>query len=102
MDKDQTAISEGIFHVNQLIEVKPREDHYFQSIMARSKHSTTGNKGVEGLRQAKKVIIDCDPGGDDCQAMVLAFDMAKKRGIEVLGVTTVAGNGTLEHVVLNA
>ena len=34
--------------------------------------------------------------------MILAFDMAKKRGIEVLGVTTVAGNGTLEHVVLNA
>jgi inosine-uridine nucleoside N-ribohydrolase len=34
--------------------------------------------------------------------MVLAFDMAKKRGIEVLGVTTVAGNGTLEHVTLNA
>ena len=70
--------------------------------MARSKNSITGNKGVEGLRQAKKVIIDCDPGGDDCQAMVLAFDMAKKKGIEIVGVTTVAGNGTLEHVVLNA
>jgi inosine-uridine nucleoside N-ribohydrolase len=70
--------------------------------MSKSKFSLTDNKGVAGLRQAKKIIIDCDPGGDDCQAMILAFDMAKKRGIEVLGVTTVAGNGTLEHVVLNA
>ncbi len=34
--------------------------------------------------------------------MVLAFDMARKRGIEVIGVTTVAGNGTLEHDVLNS
>jgi hypothetical protein len=99
---DAEAAQQDKYHVNQLIEVKPREESYFKTIMARSKHSITGNKGVEGLRQAKKVIIDCDPGGDDCQAMVLAFDMAKKRGIEVIGVTTVAGNGTLEHVVLNA
>jgi purine nucleosidase len=79
-----------------------REEEYYKRIMSTSKHSVTGNKGVKGLRQAKKIIIDCDPGGDDCQAMILAFDMAKKRGIEILGVTTVAGNGTLEHVVLNA
>jgi inosine-uridine nucleoside N-ribohydrolase len=42
------------------------------------------------------VIIDCDPGGDDAQAMVLAFHMAKKMGIEIVGVTTVAGNAVLE------
>jgi hypothetical protein len=49
--------------------------------MSRSKYSTIENQGVKGLRQSKKIIIDCDPGGDDCQAMVLAFDMAKKRGL---------------------
>ena len=70
--------------------------------MSKSKYSIAGNKGVSGLSRAKKVILDCDPGGDDAQAMVLAFDMAKKRGIEILGVTTVAGNAVLEQVVLNA
>jgi inosine-uridine nucleoside N-ribohydrolase len=54
------------------------------------------------MRRPTKVIIDCDPGGDDAQALILALHLARKHGIEVLGVTTVAGNATLEHVVLNA
>ena len=61
--------------------------------MSRSKHSA---EPTCTLIQAKKVILDCDPGGDDAQAMILAFDMAKKRSIEILGVTTVAGNAILE------
>ncbi len=54
------------------------------------------------LQPAKKVIIECDPGGDDAQALILAFHMAKKHGVDILGITTVAGNGTLEHVIYNA
>ena len=50
-------------------------------------------------KRAKKVIIDCDPGGDDAQALILGLYLAKKHDIEILGITCVAGNGTLEHVV---
>ena len=67
----------------------------------KSKYSATGNQGITSLKQATKVIIDCDPGGDDCQALVLAFDLAKRKGIPILGVTTVAGNACLDQVVLN-
>ena len=49
-----------------------------------------------------KVIIDTDPGGDDAQAIVLALYLAKKYNIEVMGLTVMAGNGTLRDVTLNA
>jgi len=49
-----------------------------------------------------KVIIDTDPGGDDAQAIVLAIHLAKKMNVELLGLTVMAGNGTLEDVTLNA
>lgn len=45
------------------------------------------------------VIIDCDPGHDDVFAIWLA---AAHPGIDLRGVTSVAGNGTLEHTTLNA
>ena len=45
----------------------------------------------------KKVIIDCDPGHDDALAILLAAGH-----LEVLGITTVAGNQTLEKVTDNA
>ena len=45
------------------------------------------------------VILDCDPGHDDMLAMVLA---AAHPGLELLAVTTVAGNGTLERTTANA
>ncbi len=44
-----------------------------------------------------KVIIDCDPGHDDALAILLAGQHLK-----VLGITTVAGNQTLEKVTVNA
>lgn len=47
----------------------------------------------------KKVILDCDPGYDDAVAMLLA---AGHPDIEVLAVTTVAGNQTIEKVTTNA
>jgi len=48
---------------------------------------------------ATPVILDCDPGHDDMLAIVLA---AAHPAIELLAITTVAGNGTLERTTANA
>src|SRR5438309_7431893 len=45
------------------------------------------------------VILDCDPGHDDAIALLLALGTPE---IELLGVTTVAGNQTLEKTTANA
>jgi purine nucleosidase/pyrimidine-specific ribonucleoside hydrolase len=47
----------------------------------------------------KPVILDCDPGHDDMVAIMLA---AAHPAIELLAITTVAGNGTLERTTANA
>jgi inosine-uridine nucleoside N-ribohydrolase len=47
----------------------------------------------------KPVIIDCDPGHDDAIALFLALASEE---LDVLGVTTVAGNSTLENTTRNA
>jgi purine nucleosidase len=47
----------------------------------------------------KKIILDCDPGHDDAIAILLAHGSAE---IELLAVTTVVGNQTLEKVTHNA
>jgi len=44
----------------------------------------------------RKVIIDCDPGHDDALAILLAA-----KHLNVLGITTVAGNQSLDKVVSN-
>ena len=49
---------------------------------------------------ARKVIIDCDPGQDDAVALFLA--MASPDELEILGITTVAGNVPLELTQRNA
>ena len=41
----------------------------------------------------KKIILDCDPGHDDAVAIMLA---AANEDIEILGITCVGGNTTLE------
>lgn len=46
-----------------------------------------------------KVIIDTDPGHDDAMALMLA---CKSPELEVLAVTTVAGNSTIENTTRNA
>ncbi|MGW7520496.1 uridine-preferring nucleoside hydrolase UriH [Streptomyces sp. NPDC054796] len=48
---------------------------------------------------AKKIILDCDPGHDDAIAMLLAHGSPD---IELVAVTTVVGNQTLEKVTRNA
>ena len=46
-----------------------------------------------------KVLLDCDPGHDDAIALMLALASPE---LELLGVTTVAGNQTLEKTTANA
>jgi len=48
---------------------------------------------------ATKIILDCDPGHDDAIAMMLAWG---NPDIELVGVTTVMGNQTIEKVTRNA
>ena len=48
----------------------------------------------------KQIILDCDPGQDDAVALALA--MAAKDEIDLLGVTTVAGNVPLNLTQRNA
>ncbi|PKL07394.1 MAG: pyrimidine-specific ribonucleoside hydrolase RihA [Spirochaetae bacterium HGW-Spirochaetae-7] len=45
------------------------------------------------------VIMDCDPGHDDAIALVLAYACPE---IEILAVTTSAGNQTIDKTTLNA
>ncbi len=45
------------------------------------------------------VLIDCDPGHDDVMALTLALIHPE---IDVLGITVVAGNSTLENTATNA
>jgi purine nucleosidase len=48
---------------------------------------------------ASRIILDCDPGHDDAMAILLA---AGSRQIELAGITTVAGNQTLDKTTRNA
>jgi inosine-uridine nucleoside N-ribohydrolase len=45
------------------------------------------------------LLVDCDPGQDDAIALLLALASPE---VEVLGVSTVAGNQTLEKTTTNA
>lgn len=49
--------------------------------------------------EARKIILDCDPGHDDAVAILLAHGSP---AIDLLAVTTVAGNQTLAKVTKNA
>jgi pyrimidine-specific ribonucleoside hydrolase len=54
---------------------------------------------VSGQGPARPVLLDCDPGHDDALAMLLALQRPE---LELLGVSTVAGNSTLENTTRNA
>lgn len=46
----------------------------------------------------RKIILDCDPGHDDAVAIM----MAKHPSLELLGITTVRGNQTVDKTTTNA
>jgi inosine-uridine nucleoside N-ribohydrolase len=46
-----------------------------------------------------RILLDCDPGHDDAIALLLALASPE---VELLGVTTVAGNQTLDKTTANA
>ena len=54
---------------------------------------------ARSIRAVKPIIIDCDPGHDDAAALLLALASDE---VELLGVTTVAGNQTLAKTTANA
>jgi purine nucleosidase len=47
----------------------------------------------------RKIVLDCDPGHDDAIALLVAHGSPE---VDLLAVTTVAGNQTLEKVTRNA
>jgi ribosylpyrimidine nucleosidase len=49
--------------------------------------------------EQRKIILDCDPGHDDAIAIMLA---AKSPALDLLGITVVAGNQTLDKTLINA
>lgn len=49
--------------------------------------------------EAQKIILDCDPGCDDAVAMLLAWGSPV---LELVAVTTVAGNQSIDKVTRNA
>ncbi len=52
------------------------------------------------MAEPRKIIIDTDPGQDDAAAIMLAFGSPDE--LEVLGITTVAGNVPLSLTSRNA
>jgi inosine-uridine nucleoside N-ribohydrolase len=46
-----------------------------------------------------RILLDCDPGHDDAMALLLALASPE---VELIGVSTVAGNQTLEKTTANA
>ncbi|MBX5449314.1 nucleoside hydrolase [Thermogemmatispora sp.] len=51
------------------------------------------------MEKKQKIILDCDPGHDDALALLLA---ARHPSLELLAITTVAGNQTVEKTTRNA
>ena len=48
-----------------------------------------------------KFIIDTDPGIDDALAILTALESQKKKEIEILAITLVAGNTAVENQTEN-
>ncbi|MCR4845776.1 MAG: nucleoside hydrolase [Eubacterium sp.] len=60
---------------------------------------TTSDNTEQTEQSPRKLIIDTDTGADDASALILA---AKSKNIDILGVTTLAGNVEMEQSTRNA
>lgn len=49
------------------------------------------------IKKIKKIIIDCDAGIDDAQAIILALSL----DVDVIAITCVAGNIGVDQVAKN-
>ncbi|KDU97282.1 cysteine hydrolase [Komagataeibacter rhaeticus AF1] len=58
------------------------------------------NRKQDMTTQPRKIIVDCDPGVDDALALMLATTAPD--AVQILGITTVAGNVPLEKTTRNA
>src|SRR5438045_4193249 len=58
-----------------------------------------GGSRCDAERMSVPILLDCDPGHDDAIALLLALGSDE---LELRGVTTVAGNQTLEKTTANA
>lgn len=47
-----------------------------------------------------KLIIDCDPGTDDAQDILMA--LSHSDDVDLVAITTVVGNSTIENTTRNA
>ena len=47
----------------------------------------------------QKVLLDCDPGHDDAIGIMLA---GRSPELELVGISVVAGNQTIEKTAINA
>lgn len=54
-----------------------------------------------GIMGCKNVIVDCDPGTDDAQALMMLLEAHKSKAINILAITCVAGNTFIENIVNN-
>ncbi len=61
--------------------------------------TTETQTGSVAPREKRKVIIDTDTGADDASALILA---AKQEKVDILGVTVLVGNVSMEQSTKNA
>jgi hypothetical protein len=54
---------------------------------------------LDAAAQSRRIIIDCDPGIDDAMAIILAMQYS---GFDIVGITTVFGNASLDQATRNA
>ncbi|XP_022595998.1 inosine-uridine preferring nucleoside hydrolase-like isoform X1 [Seriola dumerili] len=78
------------------------DDHrWFQSVRGRASarnYSSSVSPSVTGSMMSKKLLADVDCGVDDAQAIMLALAAPN---VELLGITCVHGNTTVENVCKN-
>lgn len=55
----------------------------------------------EKTHKIKRIIIDTDPGIDDAMAIMIALKEHKKGNVNILAITLVNGNSTIDNAQIN-